>query len=170
MNASEPEAVPASKDIPIVQKPAESKPRTSRKRASIKAVAYVANRQKGLSKADSAREAGYSEETALTATRSIEGQPAVRDLLENAGLTEEKLLAKVAEGLEATKLYGKEAVVHPDYSARHKYVVTGLQMHGLLKEQPEFNTQVNIITNSEKVQQINQNFIEYLHNMFGGKK
>ncbi len=60
------------------------------------------------------------------------------------GLTRTKCAEAVKNGLDATRLYGKESVEHPDHSARLKAAELGLKIHGELKDAAP--NQVNIFT------------------------
>lgn len=86
------------------------------------------------------KQAGYSE--------SISEKPALvtrsqgfRDLLEKAGVTDDKLGRVLNEGLAATKavVMGKESSesfvdIQPDYAIRHKYLETALKVKGIGQE------------------------------------
>lgn len=81
------------------------------------------------------RKAGYSEYTARMPGRLKKTQGWQQ--LVDQHLPDEKLVEKVAEGLEASKIVtsptepDKEV---PDFLTRHKYVVTGLELKGKLSK------------------------------------
>lgn len=61
----------------------------------------------------------------------------IKDLMDEAGLSDVFITQKLRENLAATKLYGKEAVEHPDYGARNKAVELVLRVKGKLKDKLE---------------------------------
>ncbi len=82
------------------------------------------------------QEAGYSKSTALRSTQvtRAEGFLAV---LEQAGITDDKLAQVLNDGLTASKavvmgVKSEESFVdvQPDYAVRHKYLETGLRLKG----------------------------------------
>lgn len=138
---------------------------------SHRAINYVNNLTKGMTKKDAALDAGYSESTALNAKTAIESQSAVQKLMIEAGITHESLVQKLREGMEATKLSGKDSIEHPDFKTRHQYMTTGFRMLGVETEKPaaQINAQINIGSASE-VQQINEAFTQFLGKFFGTRK
>lgn len=170
MNAGDSESIQPTEQTAsdrVIQTDTSGK--VKKKRAPTeKELKYLENRKAGQGKKEAAINAGYAESTADKSTAKIENN--IIDLMDAAGLTPAKLLAKVAEGLEATKLYGKEAVVHPDYGARHRFVTTALQMRNMIEPQPQFDTKVNVIVNSKEVQVINQQFVQFVIQYFGSKE
>jgi len=85
------------------------------------------------------QEVGYSKNTSETPTLVTESQGFI-ELLEKAGVTDDKLAKVLDEGLNATKavVMGKESSesfvdVQPDYAIRHKYLETGLKIKGHTK-------------------------------------
>lgn len=50
------------------------------------------------------------------------------ELLEEAGLSDVVLIGDIKRGRKATKLFGKDAIEHPDYAARHSFVETALRL------------------------------------------
>lgn len=169
MNASDSESIQPTEQTASEGISKDVTSRKKRKRApTAKELKYLEGRKAGLSKGEAALAAGYSENTSKKSTAKIENN--IIDLMDAAGLTPSKLLAKVAEGLEATKLYGKNAIEHPDYGARHRFVTTALQMRNMIEPQPQFDTKVNVIVNSKEVQVINQQFVQFVMQYFGSKK
>jgi len=56
------------------------------------------------------------------------------ELLELGGLTDAIIKEKLQEGLFATKPYGKDNIIHPDYATRHSYVTTALKLKKRLQD------------------------------------
>jgi hypothetical protein len=84
--------------------------------------------------------AGYSPHTAKTPSRIIKSK-SFKELLEQSGVTDEKLTKVLNEGLEATRavvmgVKSEESFVdiQPDYAIRHKYLETGLKLKGHTKD------------------------------------
>jgi len=82
-------------------------------------------------------DAGYSVATAHTPQKLTESK-AFTQYMEEAGLTDEKLVTVLNEGLGASKavVMGKESSesfvdVQPDYPTRHKYLETALRVKGI---------------------------------------
>jgi phage terminase small subunit len=105
----------------------------------------------GKTRAQAARDAGYSESTALVAADRIESKPAVQsvftELLERAGLTDEKLAKRLNEGVDAkeTRFFQKDGEVVStrtviDYGTRLNYTQTVLKLKGHLVDRIEKNT------------------------------
>lgn len=170
MNANESDSIQEAEQTAsdrVIQ--GETSGKVKKKRAPTKKeLKYLENRKAGQGKKEAAINAGYAPSTADKSTAKIENN--IHDLMDAAGLTATKLLAKLAEGLEATKLYGKEGIEHPDYGAQHRFVTTALQMRNMLEPQPQFDSKVNIIVNSKEVQVINQQFVQFVMQYFGGRK
>lgn len=59
------------------------------------------------------------------------------ELLELHGVTDKALIDKLKEGLDATRPYGKNAKIHPDYATRHTYIETGLKLKKRLQPKEE---------------------------------
>lgn len=139
--------------------------------ASPRAVQYVENLAKGMTKKDAALDAGYSDSVAENAKTKIENQTAVQQLLTDAGITHESLVQTLKEGMTATKLFGKEAIEHPDYKTRHQFMTTGFRLLGVETEKPNavVNTQINIGDDS-KTAQLNDAFVQFLGQYFGTRR
>lgn len=76
---------------------------------------------------DAILQAGYSPETARqqqNAVGSLRNNEKIQAALRKAGVTEDVLAEKIAEGLDATE--GK--LDKPDFNVRHKYVATGAEL------------------------------------------
>lgn len=92
--------------------------------------AYRLNRLKGMNQYNAARAAGYSHITATKAGARLEraGRVGLKDLMEQAGLTDKFLIDYAYKGLEATKLFGAEAIEHADWVAREKFFARILEL------------------------------------------
>lgn len=76
-------------------------------------------------------------------------------VLDSYGIGVDTYMRKLKEGLEATRLYGKSAIEHPDYKARRAYHEVLGEMLGLenKKEQAvtfNFNTIGTVIQNARR--------------------
>ena len=77
---------------------------------------------------------------------------AAADLARRYGVSEEKLAKVHSEGLEATKHIGTEDPIEvTDYATRHKYLVTGYEVRGMLREDVGTRN-VNILVVSPEAQ------------------
>lgn len=61
----------------------------------------------------------------------------VTEALERVGLTDKFLFRHLKKGFKSTKLFGKSAIEHPDFMARHKYLETTLKLKKKLVERVE---------------------------------
>jgi hypothetical protein len=110
---------------------------------------YMTNRNSGMSMRKSALEAGYAESTANIAHERLEPRriQTMKDALESAGVTKEKISAVILEGLSATKLVtsptepDKEVV---DYGERRQYAKLSLEAMGELQSKPTVAIQINL--------------------------
>jgi hypothetical protein len=91
---------------------------------------YRINRFKGMNQYNAARAAGYSHSTATKQGSRIErsGRVGLKDLMEQAGMTDKFLIEYAYKGLEATKLFGAEAIEHADWVAREKFFARILEL------------------------------------------
>lgn len=64
----------------------------------------------------------------------------INELMEEAGLTDVFLLKKLKENLEATRLYGKDAIEGMDGSARNEAVKIALKIKGKLIDRVDHTT------------------------------
>lgn len=108
--------------------------RVREKKPSIRARKYIQNKIAGMSDRQAALNAGYAIDTADAASIKIE-TPAVKklltDLMDERGLTDDKLLDVLQDGLtNSNKIYGSSDnfVEVPDHSTRHKYLETALKL------------------------------------------
>jgi len=88
----------------------------------------------GLTPTDAMRQAGYAENTALrkagVKVQDSRVQASIQEMMEKKGLTKDKLLDKLDEGLDATKaiVTGEDIQAVKDYSIRHRYLDTALKL------------------------------------------
>ena len=94
------------------------------------------------------KELGYSSNV-QNQPNTITNRPSFIELMNQSGITDEKLSNKLDEGLEATKLviYGSEVIEPPDHNSRHKYLETALKLKGHLTN----NTNIAIQANDYKL-------------------
>ncbi len=89
---------------------------------------------------------GYDKDTA-SKPQNLTKSKGFRELLDQMGVSDEKLAKVLNEGLEATKVVvmGKESKeafvdIQPDHPTRHKFLETGLKLKGYAKDDiPNFN-------------------------------
>lgn len=90
--------------------------------------------------------AGYPPTTAKN-PQQVTKSKGFKELLDQMGVTDEKLAKVLNEGLEANKtvVMGKESNeafvdIQPDHPTRHKFLETGLRLRGYAKDEvPNFN-------------------------------
>lgn len=119
-----------------------------RERKMVKGIA------EGLSANEAMRRAGYSDAYSKGhAKKKVEDiAPTIQELMDKKGLTDDRLLDVLDEGLRATKVIScnviapngegmadahgttKDFIDVEDYATRHKYLTTGLQIKGHLIE------------------------------------
>lgn len=109
-----------------------------------RALANVVENGGNVSKA--MKDAGYSVATAKTPQKLTQSQ-AFQKYMEKAGVTDEKLVSVLKEGLEASKaiVMGKDSGdsfvdIQPDHPTRHKFLETSLKIKGIGKEAGSDNT------------------------------
>lgn len=122
---------------------AENPTTTLRRRLNVRMQRYKQNRLDGMNQLDAARAAGYSEKYCKQACR-IEKlvKVSLATHLTREGVTEKKLAKKIADGLEATKLYGIDNEEHPDWMTQHKFLITALEIKGLAPD-PRVNNETS---------------------------
>ncbi len=132
--------------------------KTKRKKSakvSVRQRKFLAEKLNGKSSAEAARAAGYSESVARKADVRITGNAAVQEafkqLLDRAGITDEKLARRLAEGIDAkeTKFFAHEGRVIStrtviDYGTRHRYLELVLKLKGHLINKHEVTAQLSI--------------------------
>lgn len=91
-------------------------------------------------------DAGYSPATAKTPSKLTRSKSFLK-VMEQAGITDEKLSEVIKEGLEANKVIvmGKDSGesfvdITPDHPTRHKFLETALKVKGIGKEAEGGNT------------------------------
>lgn len=104
------------------------------------------------------KEAGYSDNQAARPS-DITQSVGFQKILEDAGVTDEKLSKVLDDGLSATDKNGQ-----PDYSVRHKYLETGVKLKGHVSGTPDTpppvqNNQFNFIS-SELVEDFTKHILE----------
>ncbi len=110
----------------------------------------------GKSNAEACRLAGYAETTVSSKAteivdRVVGKSGGISAVMDEAGISDRKLVKKLAEGLDATKVISavliapsgeemkeasgatKDFIEVPDFIARHKYIESGLKLRGHLK-------------------------------------
>lgn len=101
------------------------------------------------------KDVGYSDSVSESPTFVTRSQGFI-ELLEKAGVTDDKLAKVLDEGLNASKavVMGKESSesfvdIQPDYAIRHKYLETGLRLkgHGNKEDIAKGNTFIQINNN-----------------------
>src|SRR5262245_22005736 len=114
-----------------------------KKHLTLKQRQFISNKIAGQSGATAARNAGYSESVAAHADRIITSavQAAFRDMLHAAGLSDETLVTRIEEGLNATIV--SKATAHADrevlvdFSERREMVELALRLTGRLTNKHE---------------------------------
>lgn len=106
----------------------------------IKAVANLVENGGNVSKA--MRDAGYSAETAKVPAKLTESE-GFKTLMAQMGVSDEKLVAVINQGLEAYKPNEFTGEVLPDHQARHKYLETALRLKGYGKTGSTLNVQTD---------------------------
>lgn len=123
-----------------------------------KATALVVENHGNVSK--SMLEAGYTPASAKNPKNLTQSQY-FQQVMQKAGVTDEKLVAVLKEGLSANKtiVMGKEedsfVDIQPDHPTRHKFLETALKVRGIGKD-------VEGSTTTNYVQIINQNKDKYV--------
>ena len=110
----------------------------------IRFALYKQYRISGMDRFNSAIKAGYSRNTAITASRNLESKWNFAEFMRQQGLTDEFLVKKIKDGFEANKvisarIVGADAnestddfIEVPDHAIRHKYLETALKAKGRL--------------------------------------
>lgn len=97
----------------------------------------------GISIREAARKAGYAESTVrstiytqLQAKTSLNAN--MKQIMDSQGLTDEKLVEKISEGLEAMRVFADKAglieTAIPDFALRAKYLELTAKLKGLLEK------------------------------------
>lgn len=93
-----------------------------------------------------ARAAGYADP--VQSAWELKQRLDISRCLNEAGITPNLLMERLKEGLEATK-EGKTGEI-PDYSTRHRYLTTALELHGFLAQADAGAKAVAISTSEER--------------------
>ena len=97
----------------------------------------------GISIREAARKAGYAESTVKsTIYTQIQAKTSLnagmKQIMDAQGLTDERLVEKISEGLEAMRVFTqKESLIEttiPDYGLRAKYLELAAKLKGLLEK------------------------------------
>lgn len=116
---------------------------------------YIKAKIEGKSSQAAAKEAGYSDSTARHADREIGSRPAVRsafiELMEKAGLTDEKLVMRLNEGIDAeeTKFFQKDGEVTDSrnviaHGERRAHLELAMKVKGHLVERREVTGKITL--------------------------
>lgn len=110
---------------------------------------YRQNRLSGMCIYDSAIKAGYSRTTALSQGKSLDKVGNIRATLEVMGVSDDLLVNKLREGMEAERpvVCDKEIHREPDYATRHKYTETALKLKGHLEREGQVQSVAAIQVN-----------------------
>ncbi len=97
--------------------------------------------------------AGYPPTTAKN-PQQLTRSKGFKELMEQMGISDEKIAKRLDEGLDATKTIvmgtkSEESFVdiQPDFAIRHKYIETALKLKGHLESSPFSGLNVNFINN-----------------------
>lgn len=121
-----------------------------KKQLDMRKQKYVAGRLEGKSKKTSALEAGYSKSMADNAAAKIESLDVRRSFQELArkAVPTEKILTRLAEGLDATWVYqdnkrGKK-IAEPYFRERREYLILAAKLGGYYIEKKDVDAEVRI--------------------------
>jgi phage terminase small subunit len=118
---------------------------------NIRQQKYKKNRLLGMNKYNSARAAGYSNATATAHTKELEERIKIGDLMERKGLTDDVLIAKHKELLEAYRLLiinGEVLAVEnggikqPELQIQIKALELAYKLKDLLKDKVEHSGEI----------------------------
>ena len=132
--------------------------------------------------ASAMREAGYSETTSHRPAEKLARSKGVQAYLEQLGgkaiqkfgmSLEDKVAETYLEGLTATKLYGKNAIEHPDWTARKSFADALASFLGWTKDQSQvgnIHRQFNYFGVSEDQRDVfNKKFSDFLNKFYADK-
>ena len=94
-----------------------------------------------------------SKETAMGNASDYLKSIDISKIMEAKGITDDKLLNVLDDGLQATRPYGKNGIIHADHATRHSYMVTGLKLKKRLqdeKQQGAVMQGLSIVINQKK--------------------
>lgn len=131
-------------------------------------------------KADALRAAGYSEKSATHQSATLFKNKGIQTYLRKLNRQSrakfgvalpDKVAMTYLEGLEATKLFGKDAVEHPDWQARKQFADSFAEFFGWKQPQlpsASVNQQFNFFSIPEKdKERFNNNFKSFLGKYYG---
>ena len=114
-----------------------------------KALAKVLENGGNVSKA--MKESDYSDAMAKNPQKLTQSQ-AFQQYMQKAGVTDERLVSVIKEGLEANKVIvmGKDSSesfvdIQPDHPTRHKFLETALKIKGIGRDSEGNNIQTNFV-------------------------
>lgn len=88
------------------------------------------------------------------------------ELLQREKEIEQKCWDTIIEALEATKLFGKDAIIHPDYNVRASTAFKYLESKGIIKIKDGKSGDINI-TNVVQIEQTREKKLNQGLNRFG---
>jgi len=109
---------------------------------------------------DAGYSVGYATTQSSAKLRKI--LPRITEIMDKVNVTDTKLIQKLAEGLDSTKVISaniiapskdgmkdadsmtKDFIDVPDFATRHKYLETGLKLRGHLREKLDVNVNVDL--------------------------
>jgi hypothetical protein len=118
----------------------EYKP-VKKKKLTLRQQKYKKNRLLGMSQYNAARAAGYSESfssQAFRVERSV--KVSMKDLFEQAGVTDKFIIEYISTALEAKTIRGKDGIECEDWTARHNFMKLLLELTERLKTSVNFNS------------------------------
>lgn len=114
-----------------------------------KAIAKVLENGGNVSKA--MKESDYSDAMAKNPQKLTQSK-AFQQYMQKAGVTDERLVSVIKEGLEANKVIvmGKDSSesfvdIQPDHPTRHKFLETALKIKGIGRDSEGNNIQTNFV-------------------------
>src|SRR3990167_1627478 len=132
--------------------------------------------------AEAMRDAGYSQTTSHRPKEKLANAKGVQAYLEQLGgkaiqkfgmSLEDKVAETYLEGLTATKLYGKNAIEHPDWAARKSFADALASFLGWTKDQSQvgnIHRQFNYFGVSEDQRDVfNKKFSDFLNKFYADK-
>jgi hypothetical protein len=130
------------------------------------------------------RAAGYSNAMANNPAKLTRSK-GFMELLEEAGVTDERIAKVMNEGLEATKpvyrnnpISGEVEILveTPDFGVRHKFLETAMKVKGHVAPEtpppagPTYNTQINIGDKTPRGAQLVESFTQFMLEQTATKK
>jgi hypothetical protein len=90
-------------------------------------------------------DAGYAETTAhgKCSEKYKELEPTIKAIMESKGLTDDKLIQILKDGLRADK-EGSKGNLLADYGTRHRYLETALKLKELLGDKADVNVNIDL--------------------------